>query len=351
MATILPPVKIASAFKPGSKILYIGAYGFEDRSIGWVLAQRGFQTSISKALLINYFPNKGPNKVKELNSSLTFLANPEVVRLNFDPHLRIQTEDSVGEAIKKAIAGMDECVLDISAMTKLLLLICLCKLSEFTGTVRIVYTDAQNYAPTQREYLSSKDELSLIATYPTSGVSAIIRTRCLGSSRMQGQPVCLVAFTSFNEQLVRQMLGSISPYRLILINGRPPDVDLMWREKAAQEIHSKLIEDFSSANETGDDGLLRRVVSALDYRETVSCLHKIYNDFGTYERILCAATGGKMQTVGVFFAKVMHPDIHIEYPSPDSYIIPNYSSGIRNVYEVLVPRFNSFLSSLHQSST
>jgi hypothetical protein len=79
--------------------------------------------------------------------------------------------------------------------------------------------------------------------------------------------------------------------------------------------------------------------------------------YGQRERIICAATGSKMQTVGLFFAKAAHPDIHIEYPTPDSYFVSergmSASLPTRNaarfsprVREVVIPAFRSFLRAL-----
>ncbi len=61
---------------------------------------------------------------------------------------------------------------------------------------------------------------------------------------------------------------------------------------------------------------------------------------------ICAATGSKMQTVGLFFSKIKHPDIHIEYPTPDSYFVRGISQGVRNVHEVIIPRFSEFLRNI-----
>jgi len=70
-----------------------------------------------------------------------------------------------------------------------------------------------------------------------------------------------------------------------------------------------------------------RVVSTLDYRETVAELIHLYWELAVSYRILLAPTGSKMQTVGVFLAKAFHPDIHIEYPTPHGFF-PEYSKGI-----------------------
>jgi hypothetical protein len=65
-----------------------------------------------------------------------------------------------------------------------------------------------------------------------------------------------------------------------------------------------------------------------------------------YERIICAATGSKMQTVGLLFTKFLHPDIQIEYPSPDSYYVKGFSKGIRRVHEIVIPNYSEFVASL-----
>lgn len=116
-----------------------------------------------------------------------------------------------------------------------------------------------------------------------------------------------------------------------------------WRENATQEIHKRLIEEYSNDNPIDEKGHLKRVTSTLMYDESIKCIDNIYKQFGAYERIICAATGSKMQTVGLFFSKIMHPDIHIEYPTPDSYYVKGFSDGIKKVYEIEVPNFSEFL--------
>lgn len=69
-----------------------------------------------------------------------------------------------------------------------------------------------------------------------------------------------------------------------------------------------------------------------------------------YKRIMVAATGSKMQTVGLFFAKTIHPDIHTEYPVPDSYFIKGMSSGIRSRYEIVISDFSELFRGYRVSS-
>lgn len=341
-----PTISAATKLQPDIKRLFIGAYGFEKRSLGWVEYQGEQGAVLNGALAFRYQRPKGRNRIKELQESLAELGVSVLHDLPYDASFPYNIEDLIDKKFKDFLLDPEEIVVNISAMTKLLILVCLCKLSVFKGTLRIVYSEAEDYAPTLSEYEESKHEMENIAKFPSRGFESVIRTKCLSSIRMQGQPVSMVAFTSFNEQLVRHMLGTISPHRLLFINGRSPRTDYTWREQATQEIHKQLIEEYWIDNFTDKSGRLTRVASTLDYRETIDRIDEIYRQFGTHERIICAATGSKMQTVGLFFSKMMHPDIHIEYPTPDSYFVKGMSKGIRKVHEVVVPQFSGFLENL-----
>jgi hypothetical protein len=343
---LFPPVSPAEKLKStNSKRLLIAAYGFEERSLGWSRHQVNNEEVISDAIIINYKNPKGDNKITELRESISKIGVSYPYEIDYDIFGTHNIEAVLEKKFQKIIDKYSEIIIDVTAMTKLLILVCLCKLENFEGVLRIVYTEAKNYAPSEILYNKSKKQMESLAKFPNRGFETILRAKCLSSIRMQGQPVVLVAFTSFNEQLIRHMLGTINPHLLLFINGRPPKVVFKWREFATQEIHSKLVEEFPFGNEVDENGLLKRFSSTLDYRETIEEIEKIYKQFGLYERIIIAATGSKLQTVGLFFSKVKHPDIHIEYPTPDSYFVQGLSTGIENVYEITIKNFKQFLVS------
>jgi hypothetical protein len=343
-----PDVSPAVKLEPDKNRLFIGSYGFEPRSLGWVNHQEELFGILNSSVVFRYKHPKGRNRIKQLQRALNELGSNSIENITYNVHSPHNLENIIDKKFQNLFYNIDEIIIDITSMTKLLILVCLCKLSIFPGTVRIVYSEAKDYAPTKIEYEKSKEEMGLMANFPSRGFESIIRMKCLGSIRMQGQPVSLVAFTSFNEQLIRHMLGTMNPHRLLFINGMPSREDYQWREWATQEIHKNLINQNSSDNPIDKDGLLTRVASALDYRETIYKLDEIYNQFGIHERIICAATGSKMQTVGLFFSKIEHPDIHIEYPTPDSYFVRGMSEGIKEVHEIIIPCFSKFLKNLQQ---
>jgi hypothetical protein len=296
---------------------------------------------ISEAYVFKYVHPKGPNRIEELNAALLRIGAKKVKNLQYDMLCPQPLEDTLPEQLR--LDSFDEVVVDISAMTKLLVLLVLRRLGDYRGTVRIVYSEAKEYCPSKADYDPVKGQMAATARFPSRGAEQIVRLRCLNSIRMQGQPVTLVAFTSFNEKLVAHMLGFISPHRLILINGRPPRREYGWRERATYEIHRRLCQEYDTDNPLNAKGVLARATSTLDYRETAIEMEAIHQQYGLYERIICAATGSKMQTVGLFFSKVVHPDLQIEYPTPDSYYFKDMTHGFKQVHEIVIERFAGFL--------
>jgi len=152
---------------------------------------------------------------------------------------------------------------------------------------------------------------------------------------------------SMNEVLTQALINSISPSRLFLINGRPPHHS--WRERATAWIHDELRREWpegdNPCNVKDGAALPVRVASTLDYQETVDVLLDLYWSNAAQYRIVLAPTGSKMQTVGSFVVKAVHPDIHIEYPTPESFL-PTYSKGVGDRWIVDFGSLQSLLVSL-----
>lgn len=140
--------------------------------------------------------------------------------------------------------------------------------------LRVIYTEPREYAPSKDEYEKYKGHLENAPTLPSYGVHQVVRTPGLASSVMLRHPSLVLAFASFNEQLIRALLSTISPNRLFLVNSEPPRFP--WRADATQEIHRKLIEEYPDDNPFDAVGRLARKSSTLDYIETFELLADVY---------------------------------------------------------------------------
>lgn len=341
----IPIIESVDAIIDEQNAIYIAAYGLEERSSAWLNFQIERKGKVNNALMFRYERPKGNNRISEMRNLLSIMGIKKPFEYGFDFISGRDEESLVLDYILKVVKPYNMVLIDITSMSKILILLVMSALESFEGILRIVYSEAEFYEPSYESYksLSSKD--LAFSSFPSLGFDTILRAKCLSSVHLQGQPTILVAFTSFNEQLVRHMLGTINPYRLIFINGIPPRESNNWRAEATQLIHQKLIVEFANDNEFSDNGLLERSVSTLNFHETLVCIHKLYLDYGLFERIVIAATGSKMQTVGLFFAKKAHRDIHIEYPTPESY--HHYiSTGIAQIHEIKFQNFCSFVEEL-----
>jgi hypothetical protein len=167
---------------------------------------------------------------------------------------------------------------------------------------------------------------------------------------MQGEPSAAIAFMSMNEMLTQALLSAVYPSRLFLINGHPPVHQ--WRERATAWIHEQLIQEWPDQDnpmKQGPDGewLPERTTSTLDYRETTEMIRELYWKLALNYRIILAPTGAKMQTVGAFIARAMHPDMHVEYPTPKGFL-DFYSRGIGSKWIVDFGRLGDFVSRLRE---
>lgn len=326
----LTPISFEHA--PGGNCAFVFAMGFEDRALA-IPALAANSKAVKSVIGIKYAVSKGDNKETAAKGLFSTLGK-SFLTVNYSTKMAHEFEYKIRSLCKNSLQEFSEVVVDISAMSKLLILVLIVVLLEEKKLVRIVFASAREYAPTQDEYNKiiakvGEERLTAFAGQPSSGISAILRSVCLSSTRMQGQPVCAVAFTSFNEELIRHSVGTLNPHRLILINGIPPKVEFFWRALATQKIHQKLINEYSEENPISNKtGLLERSVSTLNYLETLDELLKIREHYGTYERIIYFATGSKMQTVALAMLKAAFSDVHIEYPTPDSYYFQEYSKGV-----------------------
>ena len=137
---ILPSVLPATKLEPEKVRLFIGAYGFEQRSLGWVNYQEGQGKVLNCALVFKYLHPKGRNRIKELKKSLINNGVVNYINIPYDVHYPHNIEESLLKNLERVLPDIEEIVIDISAMTKLMILFCLCALSKFKRTVRIVYS-------------------------------------------------------------------------------------------------------------------------------------------------------------------------------------------------------------------
>lgn len=311
----------------------IHAPGFEDRTMAVV--DSVLPSAGARAILLDYRPFNATNRLRDVRGALSVqgieIEDDDI--LTYDRFEPGDFEQRLRDRL--SVHATRYAVVDISTMSKLAIMLVLNVCCSLDLSVRVVYSEAQTYCPSREDFERARKENKV--HQPTlqvfTGVHGVVRVDSLASVAMQGHPTAALVFMSFNDVLTQVLLNTVYPSRLFLINGRPPKHG--WREEATAWIHDQVCREWEEDNpveesaKNGGISIPKRAVSTLDYRQTVLLLLQLYWQLSANHRVLLAPAGSKMQAVGCYLVKALHPDIHIEYPSPEGFS-REYGSGVGN---------------------
>lgn len=350
MIHLLPSLETCDRIHLGVQDVLIHAPGFEDRTMAIVSSV--LVTPDTHLLLLDYRPFIADNRLQDVRNSLLAqgLIDENITVFEYDRFGPNDYEARLLSYLAKTRAR--RVTLDVSTMSKLAILLSLSACQELNLETTILYAEAEVYGPSREEFEEARNngEIHRPTIQIFTGVHGVVRATSLASVAMQGQPTAALVFMSFNDALTQILLNTVYPSRLFLINGRPPVHS--WRERATAWIHDQVRREWPEDNPVASQsvaGVLvpQRAVSTLNYRETVALLIELYWQLSPTHRILLAPAGSKMQAVGCFLVKALHPDIHIEYPSPEGFL-PQYSSGIARRWMIKLGAIRSLLVAVAQ---
>lgn len=338
---MLPQIqKAPDTYADSTKKLFIVAEGFEKRALHWI-AKKENNTHFEKAIICRYSPSK-VSRFEEMVASVKKHTINEPIILDYNRFEPTIFEHKFKSFVSELL-DFDEIIIDISVMSKLLIMIILCSLKNYNGKLTILYSEPSYWGPSEKKY---KDTLAQ-RTYGTCiglssvGVGNVVRTPSLSSIVMQDCPILLVTFLSFNEQLINVLINEISPTQIYLINHQCDQA--RWREKAMYDIHKELIED--NFNKESEKNVFS--FNLKDYISVFEKLATIYNENCYNYRIVISPTGCKTHTVACALIKLCCSDIHIEYPTPESYLFDDYSSDkVSEVYEIVFENYFQIVNGL-----
>ena len=340
---LLPAPKKTQSISLQQNTVLVTVAGFEDRHLA--AAKCLTKKSGGEVIIIIYKPYDDRNDYEGLADQLR-LKGSRITDENNVEYDRFRPQlfpDKLKRSLKRIKAL--HVILDISAMSKLAMLLCLDVCRELNVSVTIHYAEAINYGPSKEKYEKAKAERSIhrpsIQIY--TGVQGVLRVPQFSSVAMQGQPTAAIGFMSFNEELIQALLNCVYPARFFLINGKPPR--LKWREEATAWIHEKLLKEWPASDNPIRDGLPIRTACTLDYREAFAILYRLYWQLAIDHRILLAPTGSKMQTLSCFLITTIHPDVHVEYPTPNGFL-DLYSEGVGDQWTVDFGPLGTYTSKL-----
>lgn len=321
-----PEIEIFHDVVVGCDNFLVMCAGFEDRSLE-ILKRIVSNGCVGfKVLLINYLPELKENKLSEI-LDLCEKAKARVYELAYDR----ENPEGIGDKIVDILkAHTGKIFFDISAMSRLLIvqaLVAVGKSEIGFFDINILYAEAEQYPPDEKEVkLRLKNGSAPNPTiFLSSGVFEVTILPELSSVAMQGQPIRLITFPSFNEDQLAALRSEIQPSFYNLIHGIPLYKKNSWRPDAIKRLNQ--IEDMNITLRT------ERELSTLDYRATLDYLLEVYDDRGVTDRIMISPIGSKMQAVAVGIFRTFMDDVQIVYPTPREFVQPMfYTVGVKDIY-------------------
>lgn len=302
--------------------------GFEDRAVeAWRRICRSENAHFAVGL-IPYLPFYRENKISQFYE-VSRNTGVSITEIAYDR----QSPAGIGERIVNFVRGFDHVFIDVSGMSRLLIVQTLVALLS-TGhrPITLMYSEADRYPPSREQF--DQDQRNSADTSPlsylSSGIFEIAITPELSSIAMLGENIRLVAFPSFDRSHLVNLIQELQPTYTDLISGIPPAEANAWRTEAVRKINRPIL-----------DSLPRNTnhpACTLDYTETLRILLDIYKERSMFDKIVVAPTGSKMQAVAVALFRAALSDVQIVYPTPHTFTAPDeYTVGVRRMYALDLP--------------
>lgn len=322
-------------FFPRQDDIFFCTLGFEDRCIHISELLASKKTNYFKnGVYFVYDTNRNDNNVNKpkLESSLRQLCTSVWRPIECDKDDFTTTLRELMNKITQD-GNVPSIIFDISVCTSKLLLLTLKVIFEFDVKLRIIYSEAKIYHPTEEEYLldpekwTKEESLGL-----TQGVTKVMPSSEYHGYRRDRLPDIVVAFATFKPERTKGIIADISelisiePNRqLIWIIGKPHLEEDNWRIKFVKKI-----------NNIADSSIIFNVCT-FEYKETLKAIQKIYNKHDEQENechINLSPLGSKMQSLGIALFYYIRPDFSIYFAMPKKYNAHQYSEGVKAIWQI-----------------
>ena len=331
--------KISEGFSTPSPCQYsvVVVAGFEDRTLN--ILKKTTKTPPQYALVIIYKGEGYPNKETEI---VSFLKKHHIKydAIEFDRRNPQDFEDTLLSKVV-VIKEYPEVVIDISAMSKLLIMCLLVNLRNLDQQITIAYTEPKIYLPIKSQYRKKKLNKRLGASklfFQTLDVSATVTTENLSSISMADAPRFLVAFPTFNEDLLITLFQEFSPNECLLVHSIPLRKKDKWRPDAIKFINQHVLSQVPEIQQTA--------ISTYNYKDTFALLEKHYQQVKLTHKYIVGPPTSKLQAIAVALFKLFRQDVQILYPTPKSYLLLEHTKFSSRVHSIKFNKFSEFVQGL-----
>ena len=300
--------------------------GFEERSTEAL--RRTVEQAIipSRVIVITYQPAYKENRSEELyRISRSVGIDPIEVRYNRrDPA-------GIGEVVASHVHGFKRVVVDVSGMSRFLIVQIMVELLTSIEALVILYSEPTVYYPTRVQVDRDLGDGGFQAqlSYLSAGIFEVATDPALSSVAMPGAEIRLIAFPTFSPTQLVNLVDELQPTYTDLIHGVRAKEEYGWREWAIRTLNRPVSDWIQNCKSYS--------TSTLDYRETLSVLLNLYRERSMFDRLVVTPTGSKLQAVAVGVFRAALYDVHVVYPTPRAFTEPRrYTEGVGRMYSIRV---------------
>ena len=116
------------------------------------------------------------------------------------------------------------------------------------GRVSVIYAMAEQYPPSPERFFKDQQQVgaNMVLSYLTSGTLEIAATPELGSISMQGETIRLIAFPSFDQAQLTNVIQELQPTYAEFVHGIPPRTEDQWRKGAIADLNREVFTELAT---------------------------------------------------------------------------------------------------------
>jgi hypothetical protein len=320
-----------------SAVLILAA-GFEERSR--TVLEKVWSPLIPYVFVIRYDSSDVPENEQSLERMRELLRNRRpnqtIVDVALNPKQVVGFFQSITESLMTTPLDAATTIwLDVSGlpMHAICSTLLACRSVYPYNVIKILYTEAEDYFPTQLEFerYSRKRSNTPLDALPASLSSEMADNLILepfAGYSLREQSTCLLLFAGYEKHRSVGAVDQINPNKLVLIYGKPARSDLEWRKQMSVALHQSLAIERPTAEES---------ISTLDVHETLDLLRTYYEMLYDNHNICIAPICSKMQTVATYLLWEQYRDVQLVFPLPVKYLAKRFSIRAGRTFEVSLP--------------
>jgi hypothetical protein len=311
--------------------LFLGALGFEPRclTVPEKLASGGFRAK--RSIYFEYQSNPAENESNRaaLGRALSLISE-SVESMDCDNPDFTQRFRALLSNVVASTLGIPRLVVDISVFGNRLAFKAYAVLLASELHVRIIYSEANSYHPTEMEYASDPVKWGAEQEFGLErGVGDIhISTEHPGRFA-DTLPDFALVFPTFGPDRSRATLEWIDSSLIESASARVswfigvPHADAdRWRV-GAMKAHHQIADDTPHLE-----------VSTFDYKASIIAVHEECERRMDRFNINLVPLGSKLQALGSALACIMHPEVRVVFAIPNEYNAHSYSEGTKAIWKI-----------------